>query len=93
MGQKITSTCQGKCLPKLFGLDYEVVYRAGNENVVADALSRMEGAELMSILVSQMRSDLLQRIKDSWKEPTNQQLIQQLQDESITNSKFKWQND
>ncbi|XP_075101843.1 uncharacterized protein LOC142177270 [Nicotiana tabacum] len=38
--QKVTSAIQQKGLTKLLGLDYEVQYKKGAENKVADALSR-----------------------------------------------------
>jgi hypothetical protein len=31
---------QQKCVTKLFGYDYEIIYKKGKDNVVADALSR-----------------------------------------------------
>ena len=40
MEQKIATAFQSKWLSKLMGHDYEVSYRKGKANVVADALSR-----------------------------------------------------
>ncbi|PWA98195.1 hypothetical protein CTI12_AA000110 [Artemisia annua] len=39
--QRVTSLLQQKWLAKLMGLDYEIVYKKGTENKVADALSRL----------------------------------------------------
>lgn len=38
--QKVTSAIQHKVLTKFLGLDYEIQYKRGAENRVADALSR-----------------------------------------------------
>jgi hypothetical protein len=38
--QQISSLEQQKWVTKLFGYDYEIVYKKGKENVVVDALSR-----------------------------------------------------
>ncbi|GJU41624.1 gypsy/ty3 retroelement polyprotein [Tanacetum coccineum] len=49
LDQRITTSDQIKWLPKLMGYDYEVVYKHGKDNVVADALSRREDVgELLS---------------------------------------------
>jgi hypothetical protein len=36
--QRISSQKQQKWVTKLFGYDYEIIYKKGNDNVVADAL-------------------------------------------------------
>ncbi|XP_060673303.1 uncharacterized protein LOC132803788 [Ziziphus jujuba] len=40
--QRITTLAQARWLPKLLGYDYHIEYKHGNENQVADALSRVE---------------------------------------------------
>ncbi|XP_027171840.1 uncharacterized protein LOC113771462 [Coffea eugenioides] len=40
LDQKINTSLQQKWLVKLMGMDYEIQYKKGKENVVADALSR-----------------------------------------------------
>jgi hypothetical protein len=37
--QRISSPDQQKWVTKLFGYDYEIIYKKGKENVVVDALS------------------------------------------------------
>ena len=44
MEQKITTEFQSKWLSKLMGFDYEICYKKGKENVVADSLSRIPAA-------------------------------------------------
>ena len=63
--QKITTVFQSKWLPKLMGYDYEIMYRKGRENVVAGGLSRVYGAQLISLALSTINSDLLSSIKNS----------------------------
>lgn len=42
MEQKVTTALQQRWISKLIGLDYEIQYKKGAENKVADALSRQE---------------------------------------------------
>jgi hypothetical protein len=37
--QRISSTEQQKWVTKLFGYDYEIIYKKGKENVLVEALS------------------------------------------------------
>ena len=45
--QKITTLEHKKFLVKLVGFDYSVIYQAGKENKVADALSRSERSPML----------------------------------------------
>jgi len=47
--QKISTPSQSKLLPKLLGLDYDIVYKKGKENTVADSLSTISSAQLMEL--------------------------------------------
>ncbi|XP_071937632.1 uncharacterized protein [Coffea arabica] len=46
LDQKLTTALQHKWLAKLLGLDYEIQYKKGTDNKVADALSRLHGSSL-----------------------------------------------
>lgn len=59
-------------LSKLTGFDYEIQYKSGNENVVVDALSRVQGPENLFKVVS---SDLKDMIKNSYQLDVNTQNI------------------
>ncbi|GKB16046.1 putative mitochondrial protein [Tanacetum coccineum] len=65
MEQRLTTPFQIKWLPKLLGYDYEVLYKKGSENVVADALSRSPLPSLQAMVITDISNDLLQRIKVS----------------------------
>jgi len=60
MEQKFTTAFQGKWLSKLMGSDYEIRYKKGKENVVADGLCRLTSAQLMALTLSEMSSDILE---------------------------------
>ena len=48
------------------GFDYEIQYKPGQENVVADALSRVQGSEVLMMAISVIDSNLTQAITDSY---------------------------
>jgi len=66
MEQKITTEFQSKWLSKLMGFDYEICYKKGKENVVADSLSRIPAAQIVAMTVSSVSSELLWSVKQSW---------------------------
>lgn len=63
---KISTPFQQKWLSKLLGYDYEILYKKGIENKVANALSRITTAELLHLAVSSSLSDLMEIIKEAW---------------------------
>ncbi|GJY39911.1 retrotransposon-related protein [Tanacetum coccineum] len=67
LDQRITTPTQMKWIPKLMGFDYEIVYKKGVENVVADALSRVQqDATMFQIQVTTLFSELYARIQLEW---------------------------
>ena len=65
--QKILSPEQQKWVTKLLRFDYEITYKKGKENIVADALSQLaEQAKLST--VSLPTSDFLEDIKMEWQD-------------------------
>lgn len=64
--QKVTIPLQHTWLSKLMRYDYEIVYKKGKENVIVDALSRVQGFEFFELLVSSIELILLTRIQGGW---------------------------
>ncbi|GJX99564.1 ty3-gypsy retrotransposon protein [Tanacetum coccineum] len=92
LNQKLTTLFEFKWLPKLLGYDYEIMYKKGSENVVADALSRMDSSgELLQIYVSSVSSGVWDKVKDSWKNDLDtQNLIKSLEHHSYKGNKYSW---
>ena len=62
------------------GFDYKIQYKSGTENLVADALSRVQGSELLLMALSTIDSNLYTLIKQSWSNnPALASIIQQKQ--------------
>eukprot|EP00257_Ricinus_communis_P017974 XP_015576546.1 uncharacterized protein LOC107261479 [Ricinus communis] len=64
LDQRITNLPQQKWVSKLLGYDFQVEYKAGKENKVADALSRRDEMGLLAA-ISGPQLDLFQSIKDA----------------------------
>jgi hypothetical protein len=65
---------------KLFGYDYEIIYKKGKDNVVADALSHKYEDEGSIFSLSFIIPYWLQAIRQEWiQDPKRYHLIQQLQ--------------
>ena len=64
--QKLSMVFQQKWLVKLMEFDFSIEYRQGKENVVADALSRVEPLECQALITHHIQSDMLERIKLTW---------------------------
>jgi hypothetical protein len=64
--QHISSPEQQKWVTKLFGYDYEIIYKKGKDNVVADALSQKYEDEGSLFSLSFVIPDCLQAIRQEW---------------------------
>jgi hypothetical protein len=81
--QCISSQEQQKWVTKLFGYDYEIIYKKGKDNVVADALSRKYEDEGSLFSLSFIVPDWLQAVHQEWlQDPKSLHLIQQLQNKA-----------
>ena len=75
----------------MMGYDYELVFRKGSTNVVADALSRQHEAQLKAVSV--VTSDLLTRIQHSWvADPSLVHLLHTIKQQPNKHPKYTWQN-
>jgi hypothetical protein len=77
--QCLSSPEQQKWVTKLFGYDYEIIYKKGKDNVVVDALSRKYEDEGSLFSLSFIVPDWLQAVHQEWlHDPKSLHLIQQL---------------
>jgi hypothetical protein len=92
--QRPSSPEKQKWVTKLFGYDYEIIYKKGKENVVVDALSRKYEDEGSLFSLSFIVPDWLQVVRQEWlQDPKISHLIQQLQDNSPVSPGYSWHND
>jgi hypothetical protein len=83
MEQCIFSEEQQKWVTKLFGYHYEIIYKKGKDNVVADALSRKYEDEGSLFSLSFIVPDWLQAMHQEWlQDPKISHLIQQLKNKA-----------
>lgn len=64
--QRISTPFQVFWLSKLMGFDYEIQYKGGSENIAADALSRVQGSEVLLLAISVVDSDLVRMLIQSY---------------------------
>jgi hypothetical protein len=76
---------------KLFGYDYEIIYKKGKDNVVADALSQKYEEEGSCFSLSFIVPDWLQVVRQEWlQDPKSSHLIQQLQTNASAPPGYSW---
>jgi hypothetical protein len=89
--QCISSPEQKKWVTKLFGYDYEIIYKKGKDNVVADALSRKYEDKGSLFSLSFIVPDWLQVVRQEWlQDPKSSQLIYQLQSKAPASPGYSW---
>jgi hypothetical protein len=89
--QCISSPEQQKWVTKLFGYDYEIIYKKGKDNVVVDALSRKYEDKGSLISLSIIVPDWLQAICQEWlQDPKSFHLIQKLHTNAPAHPGYFW---
>jgi hypothetical protein len=93
--QRLSLEEQQKWVTKILGYDFEIVYKKGKQNVVADALSRKdEDVEAFLCAISIIQPDWIIEARDEWKNDEKVwTLIQRLQQDSSASDTFTWKND
>ncbi|GKA77244.1 hypothetical protein Tco_0783705 [Tanacetum coccineum] len=81
LDQRMSTPTQLKWLPKLIVFDYEIQYKKEVENVIVDALSRIQHpVELFSVISTSLTTEIYQKIVRSWSTDEKlKEVIQQLQ--------------
>jgi transposase InsO family protein len=93
--QRLSSEEQQKWVTKILGYDFEIVYKKGKQNDVADALSRKdEDIEALLCVISIIQPNWIIEARDEWKNDEKVwTLIQRLQQDSSASNTFTWKND
>jgi hypothetical protein len=89
--QRISSLEQQKWVTNLFGYDYDIIYKKGKDNVVADALSRKYEYDRSHFSLSFIVPDWLQFVRQEWlHDPKSSHPIQQLQSNAPASPMYSW---
>ena len=77
--QRLSSPEQNKWLKKMLGYDYEIIYKKGKDNIVADALSRQHEEDESLFSLSLLVPNWIEEVHHEWlTHQTTSKLIQRL---------------
>ena len=77
----------------MLGYNFEIIYKKGKLNVVADALSRKD-EEVEEFSISIIQPYWITKARDEWKKDDEVwTFIQKLQQDPSTSDTFSWKND
>lgn len=89
--QCLSSPQQNKWLAKMLGYDYEIIYKKGRENIVANALSRQFEEESTLFAISLPIPEWIEEARREWfSHPWLSQLITQLQVDPNSTKGYLW---
>lgn len=89
--QWLNTSIQQKWLAKLLEFDYEIQYKQSKDNVVADALSRVDGAEILHMAMTVVECDLLKRIQEEYeKDALLKDIIEELKKKPTSKKHLSW---
>jgi hypothetical protein len=93
--QRLSLEEKQKWVTKILVYDFEIIYKKGKKNVVADALPRKdEYVEAFLCAISIIQPDWIIEARDEWKNDEKVwTLIQRLQQDSSASDTFTWKND
>ena len=88
--QRLSSKEKQKWVTKMFGYDFEIIYKKRKQNVVVDALSRKdEDVEALFCAISIIQPDWINEAREEWNNDEEVwALIQKLQQDSSTSDTF-----
>ena len=93
LNQKWTTAFQQRWLVKLMEFDFSIEYKQGHDNVVVDALSRVEPVACKALMDHQVVSELVIKIKASWdSDHAIQRKISELQANSSFHKHYSWKD-
>jgi hypothetical protein len=76
---------------KLFGYEYQIIYKKGKDNVMVNALSQKYEDEGYLFYLSFIVPDYLQAVHQEWlQDPKSSHLIQQLQNKALAPLGYSW---
>ena len=90
--QKVSTPSQHIWLAQLMAYDFDIIYKRGAENRVADALSRISFSEILCLAVSSVSADLNKQILKSYeKDPGVMKIIKDLEQNPVSHKNFTWE--
>ena len=92
--QKNLSPEQQKWVSKIQVFDFDIFYKKGKENRVADNLSRRHDSDASLCAISIVVLEWILQFQSEYvKDPETRKLIEEVENNKATNSKYSWEKD